>query len=326
VRFVKAVYQRVPGLKPTWRWVRGTVVGAFQAMARRFWLFAERHPSVNPRFIERRLVNRFSRRPVVSAAGSAVVSGTTHGDRIGSAHFAIESIAAGRELPRRLILWLDDPAAMADLPKSLRRLQARGLEILPSENYGVHTKFYPYVKSVARHEQPVVTYDDDLIYPEYWLANLLEESRRTPDMIVVYRSHVIEVDGDVLAPYQTWRPCQSTEPSLLNFCTAVSGQVLPTVILNELKALGEGFREVAPKADDIWVHSVAVRLEVPVRQVSEIPLLFPFVPGTQEESLYYENVFAGGNDVQIAAAYGPAEVEKLRGLSADRLAWNSKAE
>jgi hypothetical protein len=217
-----------------------------------------------------------------------------------------------------MILWLDDAAALADLPQPLRRLQARGLEVLPSENYGVHTKYYPYVASLPHHDRAVLTYDDDIFYPRHWLQRITAVGREVPEFIVAYRSHVIEFVDDHLAPYQSWMPNESEQPSLLNFGTAVSGQLLPPVVLNELLAQGERFREISPTADDIWVHATAVRLGVAVRQVSIIPMLYPFVPETQEEGLFVKNVFGGRNDAQIAAAYGAAEVATLRKLNAAR--------
>jgi hypothetical protein len=318
VSVVKTIYERVPGLKPTWRFVRGSVVGSYQAIVRACAPFASRHRFLHPHYLQLSIVNRFSRRPVTSPTGTAVVTGTTHGPRIARAHIAIEAIGRGRELPQRLILWLDDDDALADLPKPLRRLQARGLEVLRSENYGVHTKYYPYVASLPRHDRPVVTYDDDIFYPKHWLQRISAIGREVPELIVTYRSHVIEFLGENMAPYQSWMPNESEEPSLLNFGTAVSGQLLPPVILNELLAEGERFREVSPTADDIWVHATAVRLGVAVRQVSIIPMLFPFVPETQEQGLFVQNVFGGRNDAQIAASYGAAEVAALRRLNATR--------
>ena len=109
----------------------------------------------------------------------ANVSLTSFGKRISTVWQTIETIGAGRTRPRRLILWLDDAEALSDLPPSLRRLQARGLEILPCLNYGPHKKYFPYVNDILPSEpgRTLVTADDDVLYPANWLKDLLHEHR-----------------------------------------------------------------------------------------------------------------------------------------------------
>src|ERR1700728_2535296 len=69
------------------------------------------------------LSNRFSREPVAPCEPGAVVSLTTYGKRVRVVHLAIESIARGKTKPSRLILWLDDAALIANLPRPLLRLE-----------------------------------------------------------------------------------------------------------------------------------------------------------------------------------------------------------
>ena len=54
-----------------------------------------------------------------------VVSLTTHGDRINSVHITIESILDGKDVPSRVILWLDNIDTFNNLPLSLHRLIKR---------------------------------------------------------------------------------------------------------------------------------------------------------------------------------------------------------
>ncbi len=101
---------------------------------------------------------------------------TSYGPRIATVWKTIESIGAGSVKPRRIILWLDDPAALADPPASLRRLQTRGgLEIRGCPDYGPHKKYFPYVTSILPEHptRTLVTADDDVYYPATWLEELL---------------------------------------------------------------------------------------------------------------------------------------------------------
>lgn len=258
------------------------------------------------------LANRVSRRRVTSADSDVVVSATTHGTRINRVHVAIESVARGSVRPGRYILWLDDPALMAKLPGALKRLRRRGLEIiLVPAGYRVHTKYYPYVESIDEHVKRLVTSEDDIVFPPHWLRDLLDCSDRFPDEVVSFRAHRIVLDGDRIAPYDEWVPCMSTEPSYRNFGTNVSGQVYPPSFLNYVKSRGEGFRDVAPMNDDLWLHHLAVASGRRTVQVLRDPQLFPWVPGTQATGLFWTNVLGGQNDLQVKRTYTAEDIARI---------------
>ena len=214
------------------------------------------------------LRNVFSRRRLV-APGGPVVSLTTHGRRIRTVFLTVESIAAGRLLPSRMILWLDDPALLAHPPRSLRRLQARGLEIRRSENFGPHTKYFPFVEGEAAFPLPLATADDDLIYPVSWLERLAVAFGEAPEFVNCYRAHRVRLEDGKLARYGKWGRCTDTRPSYLNFATGVSGVIYPPALLAILKAEGRGFRACCPRADDIWLHAIAIRSGFRIRQIQD---------------------------------------------------------
>lgn len=256
--------------------------------------------------------NRRSRDRVVDATSRSVVSVTTHGKRIKSVHTALESIARGTALPARLILWLDDPTIAARLPRAIRRLQARGLEVITvPRGMRVHTKYYFYVQSSEHHAADLVTADDDIVYPPEWLAGLEAAAAGHPGSIIAYRSHSMVVADEGITPYRSWPPTSSTEPSFRNFGTSVSGQLWPASFLDFVREQGDAFRAITPDNDDVWLHALAVRSGVRVAQVAAHSQHFPFVPGTQAVGLYLTNTVEGANDRQIAATYSPQDIERL---------------
>ena len=99
---------------------------------------------------------------------------TTFGPRIAIAYLAIEAIGRGILKPSRLMLWLDAREQGRALPPSLLRLAERGLEIRYCEDIGPHKKYYPFVASQRSFERPLVTADDDVIYPRDWLRELMQ--------------------------------------------------------------------------------------------------------------------------------------------------------
>jgi hypothetical protein len=259
--------------------------------------------------------NRFSKRPV-TAEGGPVLSLTTYGVRIQSVYLAIESIAAAAFLPSRFILWLDDEATLSNLPDTLRRLEARGLEVRLTENLGPHTKYYPTLGVLSDLSQPLVICDDDQLYTRQWLAKLMDAYRENPGVVNCYRAHVIRMLRDGIAPYKEWSSCRSDKPSMLHFATGVSGIALPPILQQQLRDIGTEFKSLCPKADDIWLHANAVRAGLPTRQIGSWQRNFPIVPGTQRLALMQSNVEGSQNDVQIAKTYTSQDIAVLQQASA----------
>lgn len=255
------------------------------------------------------LANRLARRRVV-AAGGPVVSLTSYSTRLRRVHLTLESIAAGRVLPSRLILWIDEPQVLADPPAPLRRLQARGLEIRGCENYGPHKKYFPYVCQ-ERLDAPLVTADDDVLYPRHWLAGLQAAAQQTPEAVICYKARRVRIEQGVIQPYRSWATALDRRPSLRHFAIGVSGVLYPPALQEALRRQGDAFMPLAAKADDIWLHLQALRSGVRVRQISTRDEHFPSVPGTQGIALYGENLKQGGNDRIIAQLYTAADIAAM---------------
>lgn len=268
------------------------------------------------------VLNRLSRRAVVEPDEQApVVSLTSHGPRLARVHLTLESIAAGRCRPGRLVLWLDAEQQGQPLPATLRRLQARGLEIgyvQPGERLGPHTKYYPYVRSLPRHMRPLVTADDDILYPPDWLERLWHAHRAQPARIHCVRAWQLRLDeAGRIAPYARWPRCDHTQASALNFATGVSGVIYPPAFLDHLREAGGAFLACCPRADDIWLHVNALRVGMPVQQIGPAPLHYPEVLGARRTALHKSNVRTLGNDAQIQATYTESDLRLLHRAQAD---------
>jgi Acetyltransferase (GNAT) domain len=257
-----------------------------------------------------RVANLLSRTSVLAPDG-VPVSMTTHGPRVRTTHLALESIAMGRLRPSRLVLWLCDPKAVAELTPGLRRLQKRGLEVRLTAELGPHTKYFPALDWPELTGGPLVTADDDVLYPPGWLEGLKAARDQAPDLVHAYRAHTVTWGERGLRPYEAWQPCMSAEPSHRHFATGVSGVIYPPGLLARLRAEGDRFLGTCPRADDVWLHMMAVRHGFPVRQIQCKPLHFPFIPGTRDVALMAGNVRGGGNDAQIRATYGDAEMRAM---------------
>ena len=261
------------------------------------------------------MISARSARPIIGDA-PAVVCLTSYGDRIKHVHYTILTIANGISLPQRIILWISESDANLVTP-ALRSLQRRGLEIRLTKDYGAHKKYYPYCISLSksnRTEFPLVTADDDVLYQTNWLRALIDAANAEPfPVIVAHRAHRIKLDKGIIAPYLSWDLERGTvEASYANVATGVGGILYPTEFASQVgKTWGAEFMLAAPTADDLWLHSRAVLLQVPTRQVNpESATVLEHHPGVP--SLMDLNLKGGINDVTIRRIYSPEMVITIR--------------
>jgi hypothetical protein len=185
----------------------------------------------------------------------------------------------------------------------------RGLEIRLCKSYGPHTKYFPYVDAQDHFDVPLVTADDDQLYPQDWLQRLTEGYRNFPTAINCHWALPIGFK-DGIAKYTSWDRCGSMEPTFRQIALGVSGVIYPPAFLRTLKAAGSAFQSCCPKADDIWLHVQALRAGCKIRQLQSKALECLQIPGSQGLALGRAN-YGGGNDQQIEATYTPADIEKM---------------
>ncbi|MDA0349740.1 MAG: hypothetical protein O3C43_21940 [Verrucomicrobia bacterium] len=270
---------------------------------------------IGPKLTKIRLhrINVNSKESILDPSGP-VVSLTTHSVRIHFAHLAIESIALGTLKPRKIILWLSDTEANQSLPPTLQRLAVRGLEIKLTKDLGPHTKYYPYIEAETQFTEPLVTADDDVFYPPHWLETLVEAHQKNPSIIHCFRARRMRLNRYHFEPYRIWDIATTSEPSHLNFITAVHGVIYPPEFLKSVKAREKAFKNNCPKADDIWLTYLAFREGYKVAQVISTSVEFPLIRGTQGEKLYDENVLQGGNQIQLSATFSSEDRARLFAL------------
>lgn len=258
--------------------------------------------------------NLHGREPLTDPRGGGpVVSLTSHRARLEDVFLALESIGRGRLRPSRLTLWLSADLLATGLPDTLQRQQGRGLEVLPCSDVGPHTKYFPLVMSDRGCERPLVTADDDQLYPRSWLARLHRAHQAEPRLIHCFRAHRIGFAPDGrLRPYREWAGCRGIAPSVLNFATGVSGVIHPAAMLVALRSRADAFVHCCPRADDVWLHAVALREGIAVRQLDLVPRAFYEIPGTRPQGLSGANVSGGDNDRQIARTYSADDLDRLR--------------
>lgn len=198
---------------------------------------------------------------------SVIVSLTTFPGRIDYVHLAIKSLLNQTVQPGKIILWLaKDQFRDVPIPEHLQKLCEYGLEIrYCEEDILAHKKYYYAMRAFPDHK--IVTYDDDIIYPEDSLEKLLRMHARHPRAIICNRGREIPVENGEVAPYRRWKVSGRIPAGVPSFCIMAStgaGTLYPPRCMPEETFDLEKIRRLALTADDLWMKAMSLRGRIPV--------------------------------------------------------------
>lgn len=267
----------------------------------------------------RRVLTHIVRR--LSGKQRIIVSITSYPPRMATIHESIQSILAQRTLPDKIILWLyegDFPNHERDLPDSLTHLLAHDVAIRwVSEDLKPHKKYFWALQEFTK--DLVITFDDDMIYPNTYITELLAAHKAHPNAVAAIRTHLITFNQDgSMKPYNDWLfeapahyPAMVNRPSMRLIGTGVGGILYPPMIMPNETFDIQAIRSTALGADDLWLKVMQAINHIPVVSATTnqiITLISPeearaqnrigFVQGSQAEALWSTNS-AGDNDKVI---------------------------
>lgn len=251
----------------------------------------------------RRTATHLSRR--VSGKPRIIAALTSYPPRIGTVDKAIRSLLAQRTLPDKIVLYLfqgDFPSKEKELPPQLKDLLANDVIVRwVDQDLKPHKKWYWAFKD--HPDDLVVLFDDDLVYRNDLIKELILCHNHFPDCVCAARTHFVVVDEDgLLLPYDKWEfeaPSRYTElifkPSDQLFMTTGAGTLFPPSPLSEKAFNIDMIRDLCLNADDVWLNEM-LRLDGVKVVAATGRQELVYVPGTQEVALYHENLASGGND------------------------------
>lgn len=254
----------------------------------------------------RACVRAFARTPRI------VVSMTSYPLRIATVHVAIQSLLAQRRLPDMVVLYLcrsDFPGGKADLPEDLRRLLSFDVKVrFVDDDLKPHKKYFFALQEFPR--DLVVTVDDDLIYRNTMIEELVSAHGLYPSAIVGLRTHCIMFDKrGHMASYSDWvfeAPRFHNRlvgvPSMRLFVTTGAGTLFPPHCLPPEAFDKQAICDTCLDADDVWVNVARLISHTEVVAATANQAL-TYIPDTQEVGLYHTNLDRGGNDVMLDAVF-----------------------
>jgi len=255
---------------------------------------------------------RWSRRvgvTTVKRSPELIVSLTTVPQRIGKVSRCIDSLLGQSVKPDRIILWLSE-SNLPGLPKVVKRelppdlvgLEKRGLELRWVKDIGSYRKIVPALTEFPR--ALIVTADDDILYPRDWLQMLYEAHIREPGYIHCHRAHLIRHDKDGRPlPYRDWDLLAPgiVGPSHDLMPTSGGGVLYAPGHLHENVLDETMFLKLCPRADDIWLKTMAEKAGVPCRKVAPRTFRLVEIRFPRDAQLSATNLFRDGNDAPIQA-------------------------
>ena len=183
-----------------------------------------------------------------------VISLTTYSKRIQTVHKTIESLLNQSIAVDKIILWLDETEiSPKDLPTQLERLSSERFEVKFCPNHKSYKKLIPTLK--AYPEATIITFDDDMNYPENQVEKLLLSHYENPNEVIANVARNISVEDGQLQPYTKWvhafeeqvgKPLKSLIP------IGVGGVLYPKDSLNDEVLNVAAFMKLAPHGDDLW--------------------------------------------------------------------------
>src|SRR5262249_37671476 len=136
-------------------------------------------------------------------------------------------------------------------------LRRHGLDIRKTKDIGPYKKIIPALESFPH--AAIITADDDLIYWQTWLEELVAGWSKSNKEIVLHRAPYITLDRTGHPrPYLDWiSEVPRQHGSWLLFPTGSAGVLYPPGSLSK-KSLDSGtFTRICPRNDDTWLFWMA---------------------------------------------------------------------
>lgn len=238
-----------------------------------------------------------------------IISLTTIPSRLNKVWLTIESLLRQRKKPDKVILWLaEDEFKGIEIPKILQKQRKRGLEIQYCKNLKSYKKFY--YAMLKYPNSYVLVVDDDFIYSERLVSDMMDLSVYYPNSIICNRAHKIRTDKNKIFPYLRWiwyenRKNKEEKPTYQNFLTSGAGTLFPVWLLDKEIFREDIFMKIAPTADDVWLNFSAWKSKIRIAMTTGVLGYMIPIHSSSDTGLFLKNIIKKEeereceNDIQI---------------------------
>ncbi len=230
-----------------------------------------------------------------------IVSLTSYPARITTVERTIVSLLNQTFLPDKILLWLaKDQFASKDIPEKLKILEEKNEKFsikYCNSDLKPHKKYF-YVMQEEK-EAIVITVDDDVIYDETLVHDLLMSYLNYPKMVSCMRGHTIKMyDEKTFAPYEKWQKEKHivNKPTTLIIPTGVGGVLYPPNSIPKISFNEDLIYKLCLTTDDLWLKWMQLKNDTECVLLRDNCLL-NYIDGTQDTGLWVTNVNKQNNDI-----------------------------
>lgn len=223
-----------------------------------------------------------------------IISLTSYPPRIDIVSQTIQSLLNQEPSADLVVLYLAEsefpnkkiPKELSDIAKNNKSFQIRWTKDTRS-----YKKLIPALQEFP--EDIIIIVDDDVVYPQEWLARLLAAHKKYPRAAIGHYIYRMNLDKH----YRRWRKLQNRfwrrwffgRPSFKNFATGVGGVLYPPHSLHPDVFNEKLFKAIAPTNDDVWFWAMAVLNGTKIAIVPNAIKDLPLIANSQKISLWSEN-------------------------------------
>lgn len=254
---------------------------------------------------------------IVSGVSGPIISLTSYHKRFNILYLTIESlINQNYANDYQIVVTISDEDVdiYGGLPDNISSQINRGVRLIRvKENIKSHKKVF-YVCN-ENEKSPIITVDDDILYPSWWLSELLNNAALEPACVLAFRGHhIIKNDNEIIFDYGLWlnKSDQITTPfSKYSFLpTGTSGVYYPVSSLKGLQSTKNEFLNLCPHADDLWLKYITTVNGFKAKRIRKHNV--HFLCSDLSDSLHTVNVHNGGNDIQFQNIIQYSEIFKQK--------------
>lgn len=230
-----------------------------------------------------------------------IVSLTSFPARIDKVYLCINSLLRQSFKADKVILWLADTQFPdgTGVPRNLLDLVGKDFEIRYCKDLRSYKKVFYTAQEFK--EDIIITVDDDTLYPESWLLDLIKTYIKYPNCVCCYRAHKMVLNGEVITPYSDWIGLSPDEmgPDMLLVPIGVGGVLYPPKYFDNVDFDYEKNKELCPTADDLWLKALGIVNGYKAVKVYPNSKEWFTIVSSQKQALMKTNVGSSMNDISI---------------------------
>lgn len=243
-----------------------------------------------------------------------IISLTSFPKRFDQLVLTIKSIILQKTTPNKIVVYLGSDTKIDDITPKMRELEKYGVEYRIDRNLNLkgHKKYFYALKEFK--DYLVITIDDDIIFPNNMISELLRCYEKNPTAVCARRVHKITQKKGQILPYDLWDKeyLLKKKPSNRLIATTGAGTLYSPFVISHL--VNDTFDSkriinLCLEADDIWMKCMELLSSIKV-VLADVKVMGTFIDVDEEYTLMKENVGNRKNDEFLKKVIKNYDIDK----------------